>query len=406
MSMPTSPHLNPAPLPAPHDCVLCGRCLEVCPLFAATGREELSPRAKFHLLARMARNDPALREKPASDLAGLCLSCGRCQKACPLGLCAPDAVGALRAAHPGWPAFLWEQWITRAGLVWPLAVSLGRLAGHPTSASTGPLGRARAALAALDPGHASPSWLVPTRFDTTCAGRRVALFRGCVASHARTDWSRAAVSLLRGVGVTLLDDPGFACCGAPLGHAGLPDAQNAARQKNIQAWRETGRPALAVFCASCHHGLSAYPPALFAPGEADVWQKSILPLAALLGQTTFEKTPEAPTAILYHAPCHAPPGDPDAALLSRALDQPLAQGPTPCCGFGGLMQLTAPTLATRTAAACWRTHNPPPQAHVLTACSGCATQLAATSPPTVTAGHWLAVVRCEEARGDGEEAPP
>ena len=27
------------------ECILCGRCLSVCPLFAATGREELSPRA-------------------------------------------------------------------------------------------------------------------------------------------------------------------------------------------------------------------------------------------------------------------------------------------------------------------------------------------------------------------------
>ena len=31
------------------ECILCGRCLSVCPLFTATGREELSPRAKFFM---------------------------------------------------------------------------------------------------------------------------------------------------------------------------------------------------------------------------------------------------------------------------------------------------------------------------------------------------------------------
>ncbi len=396
-----------APVLTPrHDCILCGRCLEVCPLFAVTGREELSPRAKFHLLARLAANDPALRGKAASDLAGLCLSCGRCQTACPLGLCAPDTVGGLRAAHPGWANFLWKLWITRADLAWPVAMSLNRLAGHPAPSPTGALSRARAALAALDPDQAAKSWLVPVRFDTGHVGRRVAIFPGCVASHARTDWIRAARFLLRGLGVTLLDDPGFACCGAPLGHAGLPAARDAARRTNIQAWRDAGRPVLAVFCASCHHGLSSYAPALFSPGEADVWRESVIPLAALLGRTDFEKTADAPQNVLYHKPCHAPPGDPDASLVSRVLGQSLGQGPNPCCGFGGLMQLTAPALAARTAAHCWKVHRPPPQACVLTSCAGCAIQLAATRPATVTAGHWLEAVRCLGPGEGREEALP
>jgi glycolate oxidase iron-sulfur subunit len=406
-----------APVSAPgHECILCGRCLEVCPLFAATGREELSPRAKFHILARLAANDPVLREKPASDLAGLCLSCGRCQEACPLGLCVPDMVGELRAAHPGWANFLWKVWITRAGLAWPVAMSLNRLAGHPAPSPTGALSRARAALAVLDPDQAARPWLVPVRFDASHAGLRVALFPGCVASHARTDWTRTARFLLGGLGVTLLDDPGFACCGGPLGHAGLPAAREAARRANIQRWRDAGRPTLAVFCASCHHALTAYDPALFAPGEAETWLRSIVFLAALLGRTEFETTADAPPDVLYHKPCHAPPGDPDAALLSRVLGRSLGQGPNPCCGFGGLMQLTAPALAGRVAAHCWRSHAPPPQAHVLTSCSGCAVQLAATRPDTVAAGHWLEAVRGgmdeemgrkrEMPRGDGDADEP
>ncbi|NMC48226.1 MAG: (Fe-S)-binding protein [Desulfovibrio sp.] len=396
-----------APASAPgHDCILCGRCLEVCPLFAATGREELSPRAKFHILARLAANDPALRGKAASDLAGLCLSCGRCQKACPLGLCAPDMVGGLRAAHPGWAHFLWKVWITRAGLVWPVAMSLNRLAGQPPPPPAGPFSRTRAALAALDPDQAARPWLVPVRFDASHAGRRVVIFPGCVASHARTDWIRAARFLLRGLGVTLLDDPGFACCGGPLGHAGLPAARDVARRANIHIWRDAGRPTLAVFCASCHHALTAYDPALFAPVEAEAWRESIIPLAALLGRTDFEKTAEAPQNVLYHTPCHAPPDDPDFSLLSRVLGQSFGQGPNPCCGFGGLMQLTAPSLAARTAAHCWKVHNPPPQACVLTSCGGCAVHLAATRPATVAAGHWLEMVRCGRPEKDGEEAAP
>ncbi|NDY56765.1 (Fe-S)-binding protein [Desulfovibrio sulfodismutans] len=375
----------------PGDCILCGRCVVVCPLFAATGREELSPRAKFLLLGRLALDDPTLGRTAASELAGLCLSCGRCQAACPLGLCAPDAVGALRAAHPGWPEFLWGQWITRAGIMWPMAAALCRLAPR-----IGPMPRLAAALSGLDQTRAIPPWLAPARFDTALAGRRVAIFPGCVAAFARTDWTRAARRLLLGTGALLAKTPEFACCGAPLGHAGLPAAQDAARRTNIRIWREAGRPVLAVFCASCHHGLAAYPESLFLPGEADTWRQSVIPLSTLLGDTAFTVAAKAPQAIQYHQPCHAPPGDPDAALLSRAVGRPFPHGPTPCCGFGGLMQITAPDLSAATAAACWQAHDPPQKAHVLTSCAGCATQLAATAPPSVTVGHWLEAILPEE----------
>ncbi|MDQ7831405.1 MAG: (Fe-S)-binding protein [Desulfovibrionaceae bacterium] len=394
----TMPDTTPQPpLPPPSDdCILCGRCVAVCPLFAATGREELSPRAKFLLLSRLARDKTSRDRTAAADLAGLCLSCGRCREACPLGLSAPDALGAMRAAHPGWPEFVWGQWITRAGILWPMARAL-----HGLAPRSGPLAAIAAPLKGLAPPRDAPGWLVPGRFDTCLAGRRVAVFPGCVAAHARTDWLRAARRLLFGAKALPADTPGFACCGEPLGHAGLASAQDAARRTNLRVWRKAGRPALAVFCASCRHGLEAYPETLFAPGEADMWRQAVTPLSGLLGDTRFTVAACAPRTILYHRPCRAPADDPDAALLSRALGRPFPHGPSPCCGFGGILQITAPDLTAKTAAACWQAHDPPPGAHVLTSCAGCATQLAAAAPPAVTGGHWLAAVRFPDDR-DGD----
>jgi glycolate oxidase iron-sulfur subunit len=377
------------PAPARRDCTLCGRCLSACPLFAATGREELSPRAKFLLLSRLSEGDSGLPRRAAEELAGLCLSCGRCQEACPVGLCVPEAVGRLRAAHPGWPGFVWRQWITRAKTLWPMAQALSR---HVPAVLSGT--RVAAALAGLDPGRAGPPWLVPTRFNAASAGRPAAVFPGCVAAHARTDWTRAATRLLQGLGVVLVKAPEFSCCGATLGHAGLPEAQDAARRANITAWRDAGRPTLAVFCASCHHGLTRYPDGLFEPGEAAAWAAAIVPLARLMGRTECALSPSAPTHIRYHAPCHAPPGDPDRVLLARLLQLPQPHGQAPCCGFGGLMQLTAPDLSARTAARCWSGHAPSPGATVLTSCSGCAVQLAATAPQGIVVDHWLGAVVC------------
>ncbi|NHZ48480.1 (Fe-S)-binding protein, partial [Desulfovibrio sp. XJ01] len=102
-----------------------------------------------------------------------------------------------------------------------------------------------------------------------------------------------------------------------------------------------------------------------------------------------------------------------------------------CCGMGGVLQLAAPDLSRTVADACWNallperaaTFTPAPSSScapsspdaasttsaastpaattnatrqpgitVLTGCSGCTLQLAATAPPDVRVLHWLDVV--------------
>ncbi len=366
-------------------CILCGKCLEVCPLFQATGREELSPKAKFFLADSLEAPGEDLSEKAAARLAGLCLSCGRCEKACPRGLCAPHLVARLRAAHPGWRGHVWDAWLSRPGLLWPMARALSKLvpsslpsAGH---------------MAAMDPARAPAPFLRPVRFGQAAKGLRVALFAGCMGAHARADWAEKSRELLAGLGADLVPDPGFSCCGASLGHAGLPDSQTAARRANIKAWREAGRPLLAVFCATCRCGLRAYAgwAGDFEPGEAVRFRESVVNLPDLLAGTEFEILPDAPREIIYHRPCHGSGGDRDLRFLQGIFAERLRffKENGPCCGFGGLMRLTAPGLSDRVAQRAMEAYAPAPGAHILTGCSGCAVQLFANAPPGVAAGHWL-----------------
>ncbi len=71
------------------ECILCGRCLDVCPVFRATNREELSPKAK-HWMARLLREGEAgLSGKSVKDLdrAGRgALACRPCPGAAGPGL--------------------------------------------------------------------------------------------------------------------------------------------------------------------------------------------------------------------------------------------------------------------------------------------------------------------------------
>lgn len=389
---------HPAPLPtspAGKQCILCGRCLEVCPLFNATRREELAPRSKFLLAQRLEAEPGSLPAMAADRLASLCLACGRCEAACPQGMCAPDLVARLRARHPGWQGWFWRQWIEKGAALWPAASALAGLAPAGLTRAGKPA-QSLAGLKALRPTAAIRPWVRVAEFDRPGAGRKAVVFSGCLARNLRPDWTDKALALLAGLGYAPIcekGDAGFTCCGCTLGHAGQPAAQADMQRKNLAAWRAAGRPLLAVFCATCRHGLQAYPEfdLGWEPGEATAWLDAIEPLSGLFGDTRFEALPDAaPPRAHHHTPCHGAGGGRDAAWLRQVAGERLGKiSDGRCCGMGGVMQLAAPDLSRRVAGTLWDFFAAAPGEQVLTGCSGCVLQLAATAPPGVAAAHWL-----------------
>ena len=379
------------------ECVLCGRCLSACPLFGVTGREELSPRAKFHLVKTLADKSAPLDEKAALNLAGVCLSCGKCEEACPFGLCAPDMLSKLRAASPGLESRLWKLWVEGAGALWPVMTALSRLSSR--FSLPGRLGEYAAGLKAMDKRGALAPWLTPKRFAPCGQGRKAVLFPGCVGTHSRPDWTRTAAALLSGLGFDLPPPPEFTCCGCTLGHAGLANAQAQMRRANVAAWRAAGRPLVATFCATCRCGLRSYAkaPLDWRPGEAEAWLAAVTPLSGLLGSVEFESGANAPARVHYHTPCHGAQGGQDRDFLARVLGDRFSARTKKdlCCGFGGALKLSAPELSARVAADCLKFHDPKPGEPLLTGCSGCVIQLRSHAPQGVSAGHWLEAIRAQ-----------
>ncbi len=227
------------------DCVLCGKCLEVCPLLAATGREELSPRAKAHLVTLLESDPELLREQDVAALAGLCLGCGRCKEVCSQGVNIPEAVSRLREKHPGWKSWLWKQWMKHADTLWPAA---GKIASK-VPARLGPerLSGLLKMARSLDRKPIAPFVHInsfPDQFQHTEA----LLFPGCAAGGAQGDtnegtasyWTTSAQALCRGLGISIIEAQ-FGCCGSGLQGAGLRHERLDAALRNVDIWRAAAR---------------------------------------------------------------------------------------------------------------------------------------------------------------------
>jgi glycolate oxidase iron-sulfur subunit len=182
---------------------------------------------------------------------------------------------------------------------------------------------------------------------------------------------------------------------------------------------------LVTYCATCRKGLAEYAAAGAAPGagsgagsavgyglfadaeEEALWAASVTPLSALLIGATAKAGRGAPPVVGWHRSCHADlndgAGDADFTLLSALLGARLrTPAKANCCGFGGIMQLSAPKLSAQVGATCWDAldsalgFSAAPEvvsAYVLTGCSGCVMQLCATGPKNARVGHWLEIIR-------------
>ncbi|MDR0466220.1 MAG: (Fe-S)-binding protein [Deltaproteobacteria bacterium] len=373
-------------------CSQCGECLNVCPVYRRFRREEYSPKAKRLLMEPLDKDfaDPRMEAElsceQARELARLRAGCGRCRNVCARKLSTADLLADVRAANPHWTQQLWDIWITRMGPAW---ISLGHLAdAAPDWCAPGPLKPLLATARALVDKGAAKAWIRLAKDPAAQVNleRPVVLFSGCTAKNVRGRWTERAGELLRAWGYALLDASGFGCCGGAMHHAGRPDTRMRMEERNIAHWRGLGRPLTAVFCASCLHALKGYGKAT---RDAEDWTQSLAPLSALLAGAV--PTPQAGQAAEYgyHQPCHWET-DEDIGWLNALLPGQV-QGQEPCCGMGGILQMSDAVLSRTMADACLGAF-PPRIGHILTGCAGCVMQLNAAAPEGVKVSHWLDVV--------------
>ena len=359
-------------------CTLCGRCLEVCPLFKLTQHEELSPRGKAFLLQKISMSE--ISAVDASTLAGLCLGCAKCAKVCPQQINLPLKISLLKAAHPRWKDWIWSRILLKSTLFPPLLrFSKDLLPGlHPM-------------LEAIGPDSENCSAPIKLKTSVRKQNQEAVIFPGCFSRFLRPDLEYKARAVLSSLGFKLLPTPDWQCCGFALLQAGFLDKNALCRLTNINIWKSLGRPRIYTFCATCVQGLEGKNN----PSTQNDLQKSfvssIRSLSELIPLLSFQSVADPlKTQLIWHTPCHG--SEKTGSALKKLLNMEnmdISLSSTQCCGLGGAFRLLNKKMSLDLAYERWHNLHPSADAHCLSECSGCIIQLGSTRPSGVRVSHWL-----------------
>jgi glycolate oxidase iron-sulfur subunit len=407
-------------------CVKCGACTTVCPVYRETGRESHSARGKHHILAHLNAAD---RTGAYEDLISKCLLCGACREVCSRDLETPRLVIEARREFSRLSPTSFLKYISNQALANPRFLSGMLTAGSAAD-------RMMSALLPTDSGlrirlaFCRPEILTPPvagYIDSLGAAARrpdpglhaaaaCSYFVGCLANYLKPEIGAATARLTtKIVGSPPVVPERQTCCGmAALAAGDLKQARQLAK-KNIVAFAGDERPIL-TSCASCYSHLLSYPD-LF-DQEPD-WQRQAREFAgrvrefACFFNTALTERPEAyfraasdADRVLYHDPCHlrfglhitAEPRQLLARLPELVLVE-LGNGPQ-CCGQGGFFHVIHPDIAGRIRDRLMHDFAKLPVRTVVSTCSGCLLQwqqALAVHEPSCRVAH-LAVLMEEHLR--------
>ncbi len=247
------------------DCMKCGMCQAVCPMFGATGMEADVARGKLALIDNLAHEmlkDPAA----VAEKLGRCLLCGSCQAACPPGVKimeifmeAREIVNEFLGLHPV------KKMIFRTLLAKPELFNFAIRVGAPMQGLMfKKSGDAQGTVCApflnfmLGDRHIHPLAKTPihTRYGVideprSSGGIKVAFFPGCVGDKMYTDMTEACLKVLRYHKVAVFMPAGLTCCGIPALSSGDVKGMLLQLRANIQALRNGDYDYVLSPCGSC-----------------------------------------------------------------------------------------------------------------------------------------------------------
>lgn len=309
------------------DCMRCGMCQAVCPMFGATGQEGDVARGKLFLinsLAHMLFQDP----KALADKLGRCLLCSSCQAACPPGV---EIMYIFREAREMVYNYLGlspiKKMIFRILLAKPglfnFAMTVGapmqglifKKSGIKQKTVCAPMFNAIIGERHIPPLAKKQLHTITGALDEPrkAGGLKVAFFPGCVADKMYVDMGEACIKALRHHKVAIFMPSGLACCGIPAVCSGDANGMLTELKTNLEILGKSDFDYILTPCASCTSTIKELWPeyaARLGPKEkrqAEELAAKAMDINVFMVEVLNVKPAEAKSGaqtVTYHDPCH------------------------------------------------------------------------------------------------------
>ena len=350
------------------DCMRCGMCQAVCPMFGATGFEADVARGKLALVGNLAHEvikDP----QAVADKLGRCLLCGSCQASCPPGVKiievfmeAREIVHEYLGLHPV------KKMVFRTLLAKPGLFNFAMRVGAPVQRLVfQKTGTAQQTVCSpmlnfmLGNRHIRPlaKQSLTDKYgainETPAAGGlKVAFFPGCVGDKMYVEMAEACLKVLKHHKVAVYMPAGLACCGIPALSSGDAKGMCAEMRVNLPLLSAEKVDYVITPCASCTSTIKELWPryADRLDGHALAQAQNLAAKAMDINEFLVKvlkveaATPaDNATKVTYHDSCHLKKSlgvsaEPRAVIKANpAYDLVEMKEADRCCGCGGSFNL-------------------------------------------------------------------
>ncbi len=356
-------------------CVHCGFCLDVCPTYQQTGKENESPRGRVYLMKAAVEGTIPLDES-VNDPVFNCLDCRACETVCPSGVKVGTLIEKIRGLtvqenpKTGFRKFLHNFFLRELFPSPKRLITVRKFTRFYQRSQLQKVIHMSGALRLLPKYLREMESVLPKvtkasalsvlskdilPLSKTSKGT-VALFTGCVMDvfFSEINMATARVALRNQLRVNVPKQQ--ICCGALQVHAGDRDQARKMARHNIDVFLQSGADFIVVNAAGCGAAMKEYPELfhddLEEQEKAMQFSKKVRDITEVLTEVGFDR-PKArlERTITYHDACHLAHAqhirtEPRELLRSiEGITLIEMQDADRCCGSAGIYNITHPDMA-------------------------------------------------------------
>jgi len=350
-------------------CIRCGSCLNVCPIFRLVGGHVFGSIYTGGIGTILTAWFEELQN--SEDIQGLCIQCGNCKEVCPGKLDIPEMIMEIRRrlvmekGHPLAQKAIFG--IVNNRSLFHGMLRAASIAGKPFT-SGGFIRHLPLFLSDLTDGRSLPAIAAEPFRDrfkkikqAECKETAV-FFAGCLIDFAYPEMGEALIKILNKAGIRVAFPEAQTCCGAPARYSGAYEVAGQNAVDNIKALLADKADYVVSACPTCTVALAHE----FGDTLESLGQKEWLSQAKTLAEKTVDfstlvkrlvdagrltlKEGQRLGAITYHDSCHLKrtlrATEPPRELLREAGYEVTEMFECDmCCGMGGSYSMKLPEIS-------------------------------------------------------------